>query len=71
MWLAYGGYRGHHHVIIEPWTSMPIHLAEAVAQGTHRHLDVGETFSVEVQATIYTRPETYQQAAERLSSLPL
>lgn len=71
MWLAYGGYRGHHHVIVEPWTSMPVHLAEAFARGTHRHLEAGETFSVEVRATIYSRPETCQQTVERLSSLPL
>jgi len=68
MWLTYGGYRGHHHVIVEPWTSMPVHLAEAVAQGTHRHLEAKETFSVEVHATIYSKPETCQLALDRLSS---
>lgn len=68
MWLNYGGYRGHHHVIIEPWTSRPVHLAEAVTQGTHRHLEAEETFSVEVRATIYFKPETHRQAIERLSS---
>jgi hypothetical protein len=67
MWMNYGGYRGHHHVIVEPWTSMPIHLAEAVARNTHRHLEAGEAFSVEVSATIYSKPETFQQALDRLS----
>jgi hypothetical protein len=68
LWLAYGGYRGHHHVIVEPWTSCPVNLPEAVARGTHRHLEAGETFSVEVRATIYSKPETCQQALERVSA---
>jgi galactose mutarotase-like enzyme len=62
MWLVYGGWRGYHHVIIEPWTSYPVHLAEAVKQKTSRHLEPGQKFSVEVRATIYTSPETWQEA---------
>jgi|RhiMetdeSRZDD1v2_1073273.scaffolds.fasta_scaffold200257_2 hypothetical protein len=67
MWLVYGGWRGYHHVIVEPWTSYPVHLAEAVKQQTSRRLDPGQTFSVEVQATIYARPETWQEALQRLT----
>jgi galactose mutarotase-like enzyme len=66
MWLVYGGWRGYHHVIVEPWTSYPVHLAEAVKQQTNRRLEPGETFSVEVQATIYTRPETWKEALQRV-----
>ena len=34
LWLDYGGWRGYHNVIIEPWTSCPVNLAEAVRQKT-------------------------------------
>jgi galactose mutarotase-like enzyme len=66
MWLVYGGWRGYHHIIIEPWTSHPVHLAEAVKQKTSRHLEPGQKFSVEVLATIYTSPETWQEALGRV-----
>lgn len=66
MWLVYGGWRGYHHVILEPWTSYPVHLAEAVNQQTSCHLEPGETFSVEVQATIYAQPDTWQEALNRV-----
>ncbi len=53
MWLVYGGWRGHYHAIIEPWTSRPVNLAEAVQQNTHKRLGPGETFSIEVKLGIY------------------
>jgi galactose mutarotase-like enzyme len=65
MWLVYGGWRGYHHVILEPWTSYPVNLAEAVRQKTNRRLEPGETFSVEVRAMVYTKPETWQEALGR------
>jgi hypothetical protein len=65
MWLVYGGWRGHHHIIIEPWTSYPNKLSEAVKEGTHRSLPPGGTFSVEVAATVYTRDEGVQGALRR------
>jgi hypothetical protein len=67
LWLTYGGYRGHHHVIVEPWTSCPVNLKEAVKQHTNRRLKPGEMFSVELRATVYTRPETWQEAKESRS----
>jgi hypothetical protein len=67
MWLVYGGWRGYHHIIIiEPWTSCPNKLAEAVQQNTHRILPRGERFSVEVAATGYRRDEGFQGALRRL-----
>jgi galactose mutarotase-like enzyme len=66
LWLVYGGWRGYHHVIVEPWTSYPINLAGAFNRNTHRHLEAGEKFSVEVLATAYAHPETWQQALKRL-----
>jgi hypothetical protein len=66
MWLVYGGWRGYHHVIVEPWTSCPIQLAEAVRNGTNHRLDPGETFQVKYRATVYSRAETWQDALKRL-----
>ena len=42
LWLTYGGYRGHHHVILEPWTSRPMQLEDAITAGTARTLGVGQ-----------------------------
>jgi hypothetical protein len=66
MWLAYGGWRGHWVVIIEPYTSYPVCLAEAVKEKTHQTLDAGETFIVEVAASPYKMPETFADALARL-----
>jgi hypothetical protein len=66
IWMAYGGYRGHHHVVVEPWTSMPVNLAEAVRRGTSRQLAPEQEFSIEVRATVYRRPETWKDALERV-----
>jgi len=66
LWLNYGGWRGHHHVIVEPWTGHPVDLAEAYKQNTTRCLKPGEVFSVEIKATAYHRPETWKEALDRL-----
>jgi hypothetical protein len=69
MWLVYGGWRGYRHVILEPWTSHPANLAQAVRQRTHRVLQAGETFEVQVCATIYSKPLTWKDALQQASSL--
>ena len=66
LWLNYGGWRGLHHVIVEPWTGFPVNLAQAYEQKSTRCLKPGEDFSVEVKATIYQRPETWKEALARL-----
>jgi len=66
LWLNYGGWRGLHHVILEPWTSVPVNLAEAYEQKTSRSLKPGEEFSVEISATVYHKPETWKEALGRL-----
>ena len=66
LWLNYGGWRGLHHVILEPWTSVPVNLAQAFEQKTSRFLEPGEEFSVEISATLYHKPETWKEALERL-----
>lgn len=69
LWLVYGGWRGYHHVIVEPWTSYPVNLAEAVKAGTSRVLEPGAKFDVEVKATVYTRPESWEQALRRVQGI--
>jgi hypothetical protein len=64
LWLTYGGYRGHHHVIVEPWTSCPVNLKEAVKQHTNRRLKPGEMFSVELRVTVDARPETVKRVSQ-------
>jgi uncharacterized protein DUF5107 len=66
LWLNYGGWRGYHHVILEPWTSVPVNLAQAYEQKTSRSLKAGEEFNVEICATIYQKPETWSDALQRL-----
>jgi Domain of unknown function (DUF5107) len=57
LWLVYGGWRGYHHAIIEPWTSYPVNLAEAVRAHRHRRLLPGEKFAVTIRCAIYRAPE--------------
>ncbi len=68
MWLVYGGWRGHYHAIIEPWTSCPVNLAEAVRQNTHRRLAPGKTFSVEVKISFCTGLAQWRQDISRIES---
>ena len=67
LWLNYGGWRGLYHVVVEPWTSIPVNLAQAHEQKTSRSLNPGEEFAVEVKATVYRKPETWKHALQRLS----
>jgi hypothetical protein len=53
LWIVYGGWRGYHHVIVEPWTSCPVNLAETVRQNTALRLQPGRTFAAEVSLTLH------------------
>jgi hypothetical protein len=66
LWLNYGGYYGHHHVIVEPWTSFPMTLAAAARAGTSRLLEPGSTFHATIAMSPYRRPETYEDALARM-----
>jgi hypothetical protein len=68
MWIVYGGWRGYHHVIIEPWTSYPVHLADAVRAQRNRELEPGGIFDVTVMTTAYCAPETAEEALARLKN---
>ncbi len=52
-WMAYGGWRGHHHVALEPWTGWPHQLDRAVAAGRHRTLAAGASLECETLAVLY------------------
>lgn len=53
-WMVYGGWRGHYHVALEPWTGWPHQLDKAVAAGRHRTLLPGESLECETLAVAYT-----------------
>jgi hypothetical protein len=60
LWLVYGGWRGYHHVIIEPWTSCPVNLSDAVRENTALRLQPGRTFASEISLTLHplaTKPD--------------
>ena len=61
LWLSYGGWRGYYVAVIEPWTSHPVTLSEAVAAKTHRTLLPGDSFSCTVRATPWRAPMTLGQ----------
>lgn len=52
IWFNYGGYRGYYHVIVEPWTGMPVDLAEAFRRGATRTLHPGDCFEVDLRVEL-------------------
>jgi len=53
LWQVYGGWRGHHHLALEAWTSRPMDLDGAMAAGTARSLEPGEALETEVAFVLY------------------
>ncbi len=53
LWQVYGGWRGHHHVALEPWTGYPMQLEEAVAAGRAQELAPGEALETEVAFVLF------------------
>ncbi len=53
LWQVYGGWRGHHHVALEPWTSHPQQLEDAVAAGQAMELGVGAVLETEVSFVLH------------------
>jgi len=53
LWQVYGGWRGHHHLALEPWTSHPQQLEDAVAAGRARWLEPGASLETEVAFVLY------------------
>ncbi len=58
LWLSYGGWRGYYLAVVEPWTSYPVTLSDAVAAGTHRILMPGGEFSCTIRVTPWRSPMT-------------
>lgn len=52
-WMAYGGFRGWYHAILEPWTAPQPALADALAAGDARTLAPGERLDTEMTAVLY------------------
>ena len=67
LWLSYGGWRGHYVAVVEPWTSCPVTLSEAVTAQTHRTLLPGDIFSCVVRATPWRPPMTLWRLLEERS----
>jgi hypothetical protein len=53
-WMAYGGFRGWYHAILEPWTGPQPSLADAVAAGTARTLRPGQQLESRMTAVLYS-----------------
>lgn len=69
LWLVYGGWRGYRHVVVEPWTSLHINLAEAIRNQTSCSLAPGEKFEVDIFATLYEKPQTWLDATKRIAQM--
>ena len=54
LWMVYGGWRGYHHAMAEPWTASPARLDEVAAAGRARELDPGATLRTSVAAVVYS-----------------
>ncbi len=54
LWQVYGGWRGHHHLAMEPWTGYPMQLEEAAAAGRARLLEPGRTLEAEVAFVLHS-----------------
>jgi galactose mutarotase-like enzyme len=53
LWQVYGGWRGHHHLCLEPWTGYPMQLEEAAAAGRARVLEPGASLEAEVAFVLF------------------
>ena len=52
-WQVYGGWRGHHHLCLEPWTGYPMQLQQAAEAGRARTLGPGESLEAETALVLY------------------
>lgn len=53
LWQVYGGWRGHHHLCLEPWTGYPMQLEEAEAAGRACVLEPGASLEAEVAFVLF------------------
>ena len=53
LWQVYGGWRGHHHLALEPWTGHPQRLDDALAEGRALELPVAGVLETEVAFVLH------------------
>ena len=53
LWQVYGGWRGHHHIALEAWTSRPMDLDGAIEAGRARVLAPGEVLETWVAFVLH------------------
>ncbi len=63
LWLVYGGWRGHYHVALEPWTSFPSRIDEASRAGRTVVLAPGTVWETEVAAIVHRGWQTVTHVA--------
>ena len=54
LWQVYGGWRGHHHLALEPWSSHPQQVEDAVAAGTALELAPGASIETEIVFALHS-----------------
>jgi hypothetical protein len=66
-WLrhVYGGWRGHHHLRLEPWTGHPMQLDAALAAGRARVLPPGGSLEADVAFVVYAGLDSVSAVEER------
>lgn len=65
LWQVYGGWRGHHHVALEPWTSHPMQLEAAEAAGRARILQPGESLETDVAFVLSSGVDAVTEVRQR------
>jgi galactose mutarotase-like enzyme len=53
LWQVYGGWRGHQHLALEPWSGRPMDLDGAIAAGQARLLAPGQVLETEVAFVLH------------------
>ena len=71
LWQVYGGWRGHHHVCLEPWTSHPMQLEAARAAGRARILQPGASLDADVAFVIYSGLDAVAAVEDRPNGFAL
>ena len=66
LWQVYGGWRGHHHVALGPWTSHPMQLEAAEAAGRARILQPGEALETDVAFAVFSGLDAVTEVQRRV-----
>jgi galactose mutarotase-like enzyme len=54
LWQVYGGWRGHHHLCLEPWSGYPMQLEQAMEAGRQRELAPGASLEAELAFVLFS-----------------